>query len=49
MDTSEVIKTAFRLNGVNTIDDDNLALGLSLLNAMLASWGVEGLSIPCFT
>ena len=49
MDTSEVIKTAFRLNGVNTIDDDNLDLGLSLLNAMLASWGVEGLSIPCFT
>jgi hypothetical protein len=49
MDTSEVIKTAFRLNGVNTIDDDNLALGLTLLNAMLASWGVEGLSIPCFT
>ena len=48
MDTSEVIKTAFRLNGVRTVDDENLALGLNLLNVMLSSWGIEGLSIPCF-
>lgn len=46
MIVQSIIDSGFRKNGINIPTDTQRANGLELLNSMISSWSVEGLTIP---